>query len=97
MKSLDDISTIIEKSKPYLKEKYYINEIGIFGSHVTGKNNEKSDVDILVNFSKAPSFFKFLEIEDFLSDLLGMKVDLVVRRALKPNIGKNILKEVIYI
>jgi predicted nucleotidyltransferase len=37
----------------------------------------------------------FIELEYYLSDLLGIKVDLVMKDALKPVIGKRILKEVI--
>jgi uncharacterized protein len=42
-----------------------------------------------------PGLLKFLELEYYLSDLLGMKVDLVIKDALKPAIGKRIIREVI--
>lgn len=58
---------------------------------------EDSDIDILVEFEKPIGLFKFLELEEHLSQLLGRKVDLVSKNALKPHIGKYILDEVIMI
>jgi len=69
--------------------------MGIFGSFARCEMNQKSDVDILVDFTDTPSLLKFVNLENYLSDLLGVKVDLVMKRALKRNIGKMILKEVI--
>ncbi|RKX55928.1 MAG: nucleotidyltransferase, partial [Thermodesulfobacteriota bacterium] len=63
---------------------------------VRGDATEGSDVDILVEFEEVPSFFKFIEIENYLSNILGIKVDLVEKKkSLKPRIGEHILKEVI--
>ena len=85
------------KLKPFLKEKYKVKEIGIFGSYVKNKQKEGSDLDILVEFKEVPSLIEFIEVENFLSDKLKIKVDLVIKKALKPHIGKVILKEVIYL
>jgi len=57
----------------------------------------RSDLDILIDFAQAPTFFQFIEIEDHLSALLGVKVDLVMKSALKPRIGERILQEVVSI
>jgi len=54
-------------------------------------------VDILVDFDETPSLLRFVHLENYLTDLLGMKVDLVMKKALKKHIGKNILKEVIFL
>ncbi|MBU1091021.1 MAG: nucleotidyltransferase domain-containing protein, partial [Candidatus Omnitrophica bacterium] len=59
--------------------------------------NKKSDVDILVSFSKIPDLFEFLRLERYLKELLGIKVDLVTRDALKPIIKQEILKEIVYL
>ena len=56
-----------------------------------------SDVDILVDFEEPPSLFEFMDLEEYLSKLLGLKIDLVSKGALKPRIGKRILEEVVYI
>jgi predicted nucleotidyltransferase len=90
---LDELS----KKKEHLYEKYSITKIGLFGSYCRGEENNKSDIDILIDFNKTPNIFIFMEIEEYLSDLLGKKVDLVTNDALKPVIGNFIRKEVIYI
>ena len=69
----------------------------MFGSYVRGEQTPESDVDILVSFDEVPSLLKFVGIENYLSDLLGVKVDLVMKRVLKPFIGEYILREVIYL
>jgi predicted nucleotidyltransferase len=56
-----------------------------------------SDVDILVEFEEPIGFFQFLDLEEYLTKLIGIKVDLVSKGALKPIIGEKILKEVIYL
>jgi len=94
-KSFDKIRKILKEHKKELMEKYGVKEIGIFGSYVRGEANQDSDVDILVEFEKPIGFFKFLELEEYLSNLIGIKVDPVSKKALKPHIGKYILEEVV--
>ena len=77
-----------------LKERYHVSYLGVFGSYIWGEQNPGSDLDVLVEFSKTPTIFKFINLENYLSDALGVKVDLVMKDALKPNIGKHILNEV---
>lgn len=79
---------------PELEEEYNVTYMGIFGSYVRGEQESGSDLDILVEFSRPPTIFKFVHLENYLSDSLGVKVDLVMKDALKPNIGKDILDEV---
>ena len=79
---------------PELKEKYHVSYLGVFGSYIRGEQKPGSDLDVLVEFSKTPTIFKFVNLENYLSDALGVKVDLVMKDALKPNIGKHILNEV---
>ena len=98
-KSLEQIKKILKKHRKKLKEKYGVKEIGIFGSYLRGEAKEGSDLDILVEFESDAkiSLLEFVELENHLSDLLGVKVDLVERSVLKPRIGKQILSEVIYL
>lgn len=99
VQSLEEIKAILKGLKPELERKYKIKEIGIFGSWVRRKQKKKSDVDILVEFQENAgiSLFDFIEIEDYLSEKIGGKVDLVEKKALKPHIGKIVLKEVVYL
>ncbi|HEX9665863.1 MAG TPA: nucleotidyltransferase family protein [Thermodesulfobacteriota bacterium] len=95
--NLERIISILKEHKAELKERYGVREIGIFGSYVRGEYKEKSDLDILVEFEEDAKIglLKFVNLENYLSDLIGFKVDLVEKSALKPRIGKNILREVI--
>jgi len=79
---------------PQLEDRYNVKYIGLFGSYVRGEQTTESDLDILVEFSKTPTLFQFINLENYLSDTLGIKVDLVMKDSLKPNIGKHILNEV---
>ncbi|MDK2833292.1 MAG: uncharacterized protein PWP63_379, partial [Methanolobus sp.] len=76
------------------KEEYNVSYIGIFGSYVRGEHTPKSDLDVLVEFSRNPTIFSFVHLENHLSESLGIKVDLVMKSALKPSIGRYILHEV---
>jgi hypothetical protein len=99
MKKQKEIINILSRHKDELKQKYNIKEIGIFGSYIRDEQNKTSDIDILVEFSPEAkiSLLDFIHIENYLNDLLGVKVDLVEKSALKPRIGKQILKEVSYL
>lgn len=92
-----EIKQKLKESEPILRKTFLVKRIGVFGSYSRGEQNIKSDIDILVEFIKEPSLFKFMDLEDYLKKLLGIKVDLVMRDSLKPYIGKHILDEVIYI
>ncbi len=97
MKTLAEIQTILTQTKPELQEKYQIRQIGIFGSYVRGEQNQDSDLDILVEFDSEFRFglLTFCEIENYLSEILEIPVDLVTKDGLKPQIGKQILQEVV--
>jgi uncharacterized protein len=95
---IDVIKKTIALHKEVLEDKYNISEIGIFGSYSRGEQVEDtSDIDILVSFKKPVGFIKFMRLEFYLSELLGKKVDLVSREALKPHIGAVILGETQYV
>ncbi len=81
--------------KPALMAQYKVRSLGLFGSYVRGEQEKRSDLDILVEFSQTPTLLQFLSLENRLHDLFGVKVDLVMKNALKPAIGKHILKEVV--
>ena len=98
-KSIDEMRGILKQHKKELKEKFGVREIGMFGSYIRGDQKEDSNIDIVVEFQPDAEMdlIKFVELEEYLSDLLGTKVDLVMKSALKPRIGKRVLKEVVYI
>lgn len=87
----------LKEIKAYIQKSYFIKQIGVFGSYIRKEEEPESDLDILVEFYKPIDIFKFIELERFLSEELNIKVDLVSKKALKPFIGKEILKEVVYV
>jgi hypothetical protein len=97
MQDKKDIETYRRKlyeMLPELKEEYNVSYIGIFGSYVRGEHTLKSDLDVLVEFSRNPTIFRFVHLENHLSESLGIKVDLVMKSALKTSIEGHILHEV---
>lgn len=99
MEKIEKIKKKLEELKPMLGEKYKIKSIGVFGSYVRGEEKKTSDLDILVEFKETAdiSLFGFIGLENYLSDTLGIKVDLVEKCVLKPRIGTYILKELVKI
>jgi len=94
---INQIKIKIKSAEPFLKEKFRVKKIGIFGSYSRGEQKKSSDIDILVEFYEVPSLLKFIAMENYLSEILGIKVDLVMKDSLKHYIGKQILNEVIYV
>ena len=96
-KAISKYIKLLSKNYPSLKEQYKINYLGIFGSFVRNEQKENSDLDLLISFEKTPTLFQFIRLEQYLSNLLNIKVDLVMKESLKPYIGKHILNEVVEI
>lgn len=92
---LEGILEALRAHLPGLRERYAVKSLGVFGSCVRGEQRRSSDVDVLVEFERAPTLFTFMDLQDELSALLGVKVDLVMKSALRPAIGKRVLEEVV--
>lgn len=97
MKTLEEIKQVLTPYKSFLTEKFKVSKLGIFGSYVKGKQTEDSDVDMLVEFSEVPTLFDLVEIEDLLSEKIGISVDLIEKESLLPAIRKNVLSETVYV
>lgn len=96
MKTLDEIKSVLAQYKQELTDRYKVSQIGIFGSYVRGEQGEKSDLDILVEF-REPIGLEFIELAEFLESILGVKVDLVSKGAVKPNRSRYIEEDLIYV
>lgn len=94
---LEEIEAALRRLKPSVSEKYRVKQLGIFGSYLRGEQHKNSDLDLLVEFSEPVGLFDFIRLEDFLSEELGIKVDLVVKDALKKRIKDKILNEALYV
>ena len=93
--SLDTIRRTLREELPRLQDRWGVESLELFGSRVRGNARDDSDLDVLVTFQKPIGLFQIVELENTLSGLLGLKVDLVMRDALKPRIGERILAEAI--
>lgn len=95
MSNIKKIITKLQKSRDTLARKYGVKSLEVFGSYVKGEQKKRSDLDLLVEFYETVDLFQFIELEQFLSELLGVKVDLIMKDTLKPRIKDRILKEAI--
>jgi predicted nucleotidyltransferase len=96
LKTLAEIKQRLQTQKPYLAEKYGVTELGVFGSYVRGEQRPDSDLDILIELTNPPriSLLGLVNLQNYLSDLLGLKVDVAIKKNLKKRIGRRILQEV---
>ena len=85
----------LRAAQPDLARRYAVNLLGIFGSYARNTQRPDSDVDVLVSFTEMPNLIEFIQLEDELSSLLGVQVDLVLRDELKPRIAQRVTIEVI--
>lgn len=97
MMTLDEIREILEAQRDYLATTYGVTVIGVFGSYVRGEQRHDSDVDILIELERPPriSLIGLVELEGYLGDVLGVNVDVAIKRNLRKRIGERILSEVV--
>ena len=95
MNRIEEIISKLGEVMPILEEKYKVQSLQIFGSYVRGEQGKDSDLDILVEFHEVIDLFEFLELEEYLSEVLSVKVDLVMKETLKPSIKDKILAEAV--
>lgn len=95
MKTLADFKQILSQDKTLLREQYRVTRLGIFGSYARGEETPESDLDILIDYEQAPTLFQLVELRDYLSKQVGLKVDLVTKNGLKPRMQARVLSEVV--
>jgi uncharacterized protein len=83
-----EIVEVLRQHLPQLRAQYHVDTLQTFGSYVRAEQTAASDLDLLVTFTETPSLLEFIALENYLSDLLGVKVDLVMASALKPALEK---------
>lgn len=96
MLSLETIKNKLVEHKQRLYSRYGISNIAIFGSYARNQQNDRSDLDILVEFNK-PIGIDFIDLAEELEQILSIKVDLVSKRGLKERHFKAIEKELYYV
>lgn len=97
MQTVEQLKATLALHKEELREKFKVKEIGLFGSYVRREQKKKSDVDVLVTFYETIDLFTFVELENYLSDILRVKVDLVMKEGIKPRLKERILSEAVYV
>ncbi|MBM4406235.1 MAG: nucleotidyltransferase family protein [Chloroflexi bacterium] len=90
------IGQLLQRRLPYLRRKYNVKRLALFGSVARDRMRPGSDVDVLVEFSQPIGLFAFLDLKTELEHLLGRPVDLVTADALKPQMRDKILGEAIH-
>ena len=97
MSTIENIKKTIERLKPELARRFYVSSIGLFGSIVRDDYSDaKSDIDIIVDFSK-PIGIEFVDLAEFLESQIKRKIDLVSRKGIKKNYYQQIEGEIVYV
>lgn len=96
MTELERIKNILVQLKPELASTYGVMTLGLFGSVVRDDFSDKSDIDIIVDFSR-PIRIEFIDLANFLEDKLQKKVDLVSKNGIKDNYYNAIQPEIFYV
>jgi uncharacterized protein len=95
MRTLDEVIVSLRRIQPDLRRRYPIRRLGIFGSYVRGEQTEASDLDVIVDLDEGIGLLELAGLQQDLSDALGVRVDLVMKDALKRRIGQRILSEAV--
>jgi predicted nucleotidyltransferase len=94
----EEIISVLRQQKDLLRTKFYVKNIGIFGSFARNEANEKSDIDFLVEFEEGNLDYYMIRrnLNDFLSAEFKREVDIAISKALKPFYKDTILKQAVY-
>lgn len=96
MIGLEDAKKILRENRSHLFTDYPIKELAIFGSFARGEAGEDSDIDIMVEFSQ-PVGFEIVDLVEELEELLQHKVDIVSKKAIRPNVMPFVKKDLVYV
>jgi hypothetical protein len=94
--STDEILRTLTRHSTTIRS-FGARRLGLFGSQARGEASPDSDLDFLVEFEPgAKTFDNYMDLKEFLEDLFGRKVDLVVSEVLKPRLREGVLRETVY-
>lgn len=91
----DEAIRRLRQQKRDLCARFRLRSLDVFGSYVRGEQRAESDLDVLVEFEEVPGLFDFVRLKDALTQLLGVKVDLVMKDALRPRLRQQVLREAV--
>ena len=95
-KDLKNYIELINKNFDEFQKRFNVKKIAVFGSTARGLHTNRSDIDVIVEFKKPIGLFEFVKLENRLAEILGKRVDLTTKNALKSEIKKSVLKEAVY-
>ncbi len=91
-----DILKVLDEHRSEISSRFGVASLSLFGSVARDEAAAESDVDILVTFVKTPGIFGFLELKEYLENLLQCSVDLVTKNALKKQFRKQVIQEAVH-
>ena len=95
VKSLEEIRSILREHMDELRARYGVRSIEIFGSYVRGEQSEDSDLDLLVEFEEPVGLLRISMLQVYLSDLLGIKVDVIPKDSLRRELWDSVSREAV--
>jgi hypothetical protein len=93
----EKIIKIINKHRKELEEKYKIKSIALFGSYIKDEQTEQSDIDLLVEYTETVGLLHIAATENYLSDILGVKADIVPKKSVRKELKDVIFNEAVQI
>ena len=100
MRTKEKIVELLQAEHPYLAAEFGVCRIGLFGSYAKGEPDETSDIDIVVELAR-PIGFRFLELVDYLEELLGQRVDVLTPAGIEniriKHVAQDITESVVYV
>ena len=97
MKNLEEIQLLLREHQELLQKRFRVSEMQVFGSYAKGQQTVDSDVDILISYDHPPTLWMLGELRDYLSEMLGLQVDIVTEKGLKPRMRERVLAEAVKI
>ncbi|MSP14468.1 MAG: DNA polymerase beta [Chloroflexi bacterium] len=95
--ALEEILQTLRSYLPEFHRRYHVKSLGVFGSYARGEQRKRSDLDILVEYEETPTLLQMAALQREMSHIVGIQVDLVLKRTLRPAFAGRILSEVIYL
>ncbi|MFZ4655903.1 MAG: nucleotidyltransferase family protein [Caldilineaceae bacterium] len=100
MLTIQQVTTTLRQQLPYLSVEYGITRLGIFGSYAKGTQQEQSDIDLVVEF-KTPLGLRFVELTDYLEQILQRPVDVLTPAGIgtirNPQVARDIQESIVYV
>jgi len=95
IRNYQEILKVIEENREKIKG-FGVTSLGLFGSAVRGEAKDTSDLDFVVEMENV-TFDSYMDLKEFLEELFGYPVDLVMKDAIKPRLKSIILNETVYV